>query len=548
MQRSSLLIAVTFAFVACIAPDSWAQRLQYDLAKDQSASYEYDIQIDNSTHWIQLTGIVNYQVTMEDSRLVRLKFEGGLSEQTKPKPNRQADFLGVFPRPPVLPNIFNKSIFSGKGHSKNSIAMTRSGQILTLDGTSQLPFLLGNLSLIPFEQLPTEELQTWKSDSGVSISEDSNALRFSVRPFGPFSFQPIERMQSASEVTRYQIASTENDVVTINKTYELRTPDTGDRESFQVDGKGTWSFDTRDHFPSATDMQYSLSIKDGNTTTAFPIKVKFTKLSKERLAQLKAEADSNREKSQKLLEERKAAANTPIQGKELDELLAKLNSNNTHDKHSSLIQLMNKENFEADPRLVETVRKMSNSGEIFSSLADRILQKMDPIYRLNKQYEGSGVLDSSQLIVDRTTDLFVGQIVQIREHGNAWQAGEVTELLPDGKVNVHYRGWPRRTATLLRNQIQLAPKEVNQPKRPENSSLAANASQPATLVRTWSDSSGGYKVEAFYVGVEADKVILKTPAGKELSVALSRLSPEDQRFVAQAQEQAKKQGNPFEPR
>jgi len=546
MKRFSLSMLVTFVFLACSASSSLAQRMQYDVAKDQQASYEYDIQIDTSANTISYTGIVNYSVTFANEQLIRLKFQGGLREQTKPKPNRDTDFGIVFPRPPMLPSIFSRSNFAGKGNSKNTIGLTRLGQVLTLDGTSQLPFLLGNLSLIPFEQLPADETQTWKSDSGTSISDDSNSLRYSVRPFGPFAFQPTERMQSASEVTQYKISGTDLGVVKIEKIYEMKTPETGDRESFQMIGKGTWSFDTRDHLPAATDMQYSLTMKEGNTTTTFPIKVKFTKLSEERLAAIQAEAKANQEESQKLMEERKAVANTPITGKELEEVLSHLSSSKPHDKHSTLIKLSQKENFDADPKLVDAVRTLANSGEIFASLADNVLQKMDPVHRINKQYEGHGFLESSQLLVDSSTELFVGQIVQIRERGSVWYPGEITDLLPDGKVNANHRGWERRKATLLRNQIQLAHKEVTQPKRPENISKPTKPSLTATPPRTWSDSSGSFNVEAVYLGVDGEKVILRKSDGKELSVSLSRLSLADQRFVAQAQEEAKKLGNPFE--
>jgi hypothetical protein len=547
MQQLTLSMIGTFVFLACSASKAWSQRLQYDLSKDQKAFYEYDIQIDTSANFVTYTGIVDYSVTMTNDQLVRLTFQGGLTEQTKPKPNREAEFGSVFPRPPMIPSIFTRSNFAGKSHSKNSIGMTRTGQVLTLDGTSQLPFLLGNLSLIPFEQLPAEETQSWKSDSEVSITDDSNALRYAVRPFGPFAFQPNERMQSASEVTQYKISGNDSGVVKIEKTYEMKTPETGDRESFQMIGKGTWSFDTQDHLPAATDMLYSLTIKEGNTTTAFPIKVKFIKLSAERMAAIQAEAKANQEKSQKLIEERKAVANAPIIGKELEEVLSQLNSTNAHDKNKALIKLMHKDKFDADPKLVEAVRKLANSGDTFAYTADSILQKLDPVHGINKQYEGPGFLESSQLPVDSSTELYVGQIVQIREHGSVWHAGEITDLLSDGKVNVNYRGWGRRKATLLRNQIQLAPKEVTQHKRPEKISRPTENPQKDTLFRTWSDSSGSFSVEAVYLGVDGDKVVLQKADGKELSVTLSRLSLADQRFVAQAQEQAKKLGNPFEP-
>ena len=64
------------------------QLRKYDLAMDQKASYEYDIQIYASDNLITYTGIVNYNVTLTNDQPVRLNFQGGLTEQTKPKANR----------------------------------------------------------------------------------------------------------------------------------------------------------------------------------------------------------------------------------------------------------------------------------------------------------------------------------------------------------------------------------------------------------------------------------------------------------------------------
>ena len=546
MQRILLYAIGIAAILSCDAGCALAQLLKYDLTKDQKASYEYDIQVDTSDSVISYTGIVNYSVTAVNEQLVRLAFTGGLTEQTKSTSNRETNFGRIFPRPPNLPLIFTQNNFTGKSQSKNTIAMSRSGQVLTLDGSSQLPFLLGNLSLIPFEQLPTEEKKTWRSDSGVSITDDSNALRYSFRPFGPFAFQPAERMQLASEVSHYAIARNEEGVVTVEKNYEMKTPDTGDRESYQMTGKGTWSFDVKDHMPLSADMQYTLIVKDGNTTTTFPIKVKFTKLSEERLAAIQAEAKANQEKSQKMNEERRVQAKAPIVGKELEDLLAQLSSTSNHEQHSGLIKLMHKEDFGADLKLVEAVRKIAKSGNMFASSADRVLQKLDPVHRINKAYEGTGFVESSQLIVDSSTDLYVGQIVQIREHGSAWHAAEITGILPEGRVATRYRGWGQRTANLLRNQIQLASKEVMQPERPESDSPLPSKPFSPSAPRAWSDGSGSFKVEATYMGADGDKVILKKTDGKEVSVPLSRLSVADQRFVAQVQEESKKLGNPFD--
>ena len=53
----------------------------------------------------------------------------------------------------------------------------------------------------------------------------------------------------------------------------------------------------------------------------------------------------------------------------------------------------------------------------------------------------------------------------------------------------------------------------------------------AAEVRTWSDSKGKFSVDAEYVSAAAGKVVLRSDKGKEISVALERLSDEDQAFV-----------------
>jgi hypothetical protein len=59
--------------------------------------------------------------------------------------------------------------------------------------------------------------------------------------------------------------------------------------------------------------------------------------------------------------------------------------------------------------------------------------------------------------------------------------------------------------------------------------------------RTWSDSSGGFSVEAQFVELRAGAVILKRTTGELVSVRLDRLSAADQKYVA---EQATPQSSP----
>jgi hypothetical protein len=63
-------------------------------------------------------------------------------------------------------------------------------------------------------------------------------------------------------------------------------------------------------------------------------------------------------------------------------------------------------------------------------------------------------------------------------------------------------------------------------------SLALLISSSATAqVRTWTDITGKHKVEARFVAMEGEKVVLRSSVGKEIRAAKSSLSQADQRFI-----------------
>ena len=100
---------------------------------------------------------------------------------------------------------------------------------------------------------------------------------------------------------------------------------------------------------------------------------------------------------------------------------------------------------------------------------------------------------------------------------------------PDGKhvildtsVNdVHYlfQAELRLTADELRRLATVAP------------AASAAADTGVSPVRTWSDATGKFRVEARFVGLDAGKVILQKADGNRIAVPLERLSPADRQFV-----------------
>jgi thiol-disulfide isomerase/thioredoxin len=59
-------------------------------------------------------------------------------------------------------------------------------------------------------------------------------------------------------------------------------------------------------------------------------------------------------------------------------------------------------------------------------------------------------------------------------------------------------------------------------------------------VRTWSDASGKFKVEAEFVSSKDGKVVLRRADGKEITVPLSRLNDDDRKFVKEQAANAEK--------
>ena len=103
--------------------------------------------------------------------------------------------------PPGFPigGPFARAEFAGKTQTTNRLTLTPQGKVLAMTGESQLPYLLGNVSLLPFEMLPAAGERTWKIGSGVSITEKEENRGMPFGPFGPFAGQQNETVQAGQE-------------------------------------------------------------------------------------------------------------------------------------------------------------------------------------------------------------------------------------------------------------------------------------------------------------------------------------------------------------
>ncbi len=453
--------------------------------------------------------------------------------------------------------------------------MTPTGRVLSMEGDSHLPFLLGNVSLLPFETFPKGDQKQWVVDSGVSISEENESSRGSFGPrgpFGPFAERENKSVQAASEVTRYNVEGTKGNLVSIRKSYQLTSPGS-DEESFDMSGAGVWVFDNEECVPHSLDLSAKLIAREGNSSTTYPITIKYTRVTAAELAKMEAEAKRVAEETQRKAAEAKALAEAPLTAEEKQNALAGLTGSDTDRMLTTLKMLEGKSPLNPDPEIVsQLTRLMEHKDKQVSDEARKALVKWSPEFKrkhdLNKAYQGPGPVASSDLEVESSTPLAEGQIIQYQEHGSFWYAGRVKRLLPNNKVLVEALAWgkPNREVTLARRNLQLAPPEVDQPditpsqdlvrdtsNKPNTNTTGRSPNTPASSPtgaagivmnsppRTWTDKSGRFSIEATFVSEENGVVKLLRKDGKQANIPLDKLSDADQAFIRQMLDE-----NPFE--
>ncbi|MCA9146251.1 MAG: hypothetical protein KDB05_25860 [Planctomycetales bacterium] len=548
-RRATFLVLITAAFVPPTVARAQPSDLRYQWEKGKQFAYELAITADTPTTVTTYKGIIRYTVDASDDKQSRLTYRGGTHETSKSKASSQPRGFGPFgpfgPGRPSFPNPFSRPTFAGKIQTTNRITLSARGGVLAMEGDSQLPYLLGNVSLLPFEVLPESGEQTWKVDSGISITQGGDEdRRGRFGPFNPFANNDPTSVQAASEITTYTIASKDPQKITIKKSYHLKTPKVGDKAAYDMQGDGTWTFNPQERVPEALDFKHTLVIDEDNTKVTVPITVVYRRLSDDEIAKIDSDAKAKQEEAARVAAEMKAQKEAPLTDDERQTTLAGLNSSDTTAILESLKILAGKAPKETDSEIADAIRPLLvNSNKKVAEEAHKALRVWSQEYKrkadLNAAYNKHSPVDSTGRVLKDDTKLYPGQIVQVRYSPSFWFPADVLEALDNGTVMVRLRGNFPSDKTLPRAQVQLAPEEVDQPNQPE--SIASDA----TKSRTWTDITGKHKIEATFLGIEDNKVKLHRTDGKELAVPLDRLSQADQE-VAQKLQEVAASDNPFE--
>ena len=74
------------------------------------------------------------------------------------------------------------------------------------------------------------------------------------------------------------------------------------------------------------------------------------------------------------------------------------------------------------------------------------------------------------------------------------------------------------------------------------------AASAASRLRTWTDATGKFKVEAEFLGLTDGQVKLRRKDGREVALPLARLSPADQQAAQKLAQEMDTASDPFDPK
>lgn len=336
--RRNFAFAAVMFFVcgeATRTGDEAAPKLRYDWKSGSVLAYEVSVTADRPDAEDKLSGVITFTVKSSGDEQFEVTYVGGLGRKETPKPGAQSSTGPRRPGPPPRPTggprgFLGSTTMTGLTRQTNELQVTKTGDIVSLKGTSQLPYLLGNLSMLPFETLPAEPKNAWEQSSGAAITESGDRSRIP----GPPSFRNDDdkdkKTTASGEVVRYAIESREGSKITIRRTSELTSAATeGKAPKFALRFDGKMEFDADRGAMTSSESKGKLTLQVDNLTLDVPLVVKLRLLSDEELQKLERDKQDQIAKAKQQQEDAAAKLKEPLTDDERKEIIKKLESNNT---------------------------------------------------------------------------------------------------------------------------------------------------------------------------------------------------------------------------
>lgn len=280
-------------------------RLRYAWKQGQTYVYRVKVTVDRGDTTADLSGDLSYKVNSASDDGFELGVSGDLKRSDE-KDMAKVIFLHGGPRV--------RRFASPDTPKQQTITADAQGRVSRIDGSSQLPYLLGDSAQMILEPLPSTAKSAWTSagDTGVSVI----VTFYPFHRFYPFSRAEYHEGTDATEKTSYTVESVTDKLITVAKHYELATTSLiSGKPRIEATGNGTWKFDVQRGVPSSLDFSMRVTARERNNTEEIPLRVTYRLITEEELAKIAKDA-----------EEAKREKERPLTDKEIGDVVRELNS------------------------------------------------------------------------------------------------------------------------------------------------------------------------------------------------------------------------------
>ncbi len=285
-----IIVALTFMFAVCdvISVQEAAPLLRYGFAAGKQYAYKVKIEVETEKYDEVREGVLTYTVTSAGENQFALKPSGSLPAHIKPHPNEH-----VVPRmlPPMGPPIG----FPGFGGV--DMTFNRRGEKIVSRELTPLPYMLGDMELLVFEEFPAEAKSSWDKERELHVVERESA--------GPFRFAFAGRFDAGTHTTakeqiNYSILKSDKESVEISKKYSLVSiPEQGKASRFEMTGDGQFTFDPVEGVIRSLSMKYECRENEKNVIRKYPITLTYHLLSAEEFAEWQKKAEEAKAAAEK---------------------------------------------------------------------------------------------------------------------------------------------------------------------------------------------------------------------------------------------------------
>lgn len=544
-------------------------KLRYTCQKDQAFAYHIKIQVIYPSEEIIREGTVLYTVVSASEDQFVWKSSGGLQMGFKLYQTRSVDtWPGVSPqRFPVGPALV---LLRNEG-----VTLSRTGDVLAAKRNNlpiKMPFLLGDLDLLPIEPLPKEPQASWHKASEVLVVQNNLTRLYST---GEPELVTVDAANNkATEKHEYTILEQKGDKVRIGRKYSLQSPEISGARCADLSGSGEVEFDLKRGVVGSIAMKYKLVFNDSHVSTTIPVTFSCRLLSEAETAEYK--------KKQNEAEEAKRPK--PLAPGEKEKLIKDLQSHDP-ERIKTAAQRLSKAILDDDPAAVAPALAAALSEQVESKIRVELVNaaklwsgpelekpliaaaRSDDFMVRDPAIEALGKFKSraaAEAVASRLADSRRTAFNALRAMGpvaepvlipyvtnhDFWIRNEVCRVLGEigGKKSLqalkremeHLQDHERHG---FRNAISAIEGRLSYDEAKESADDEPPArSEAKSALRTWHDATQTFEVEATFLSCQDDKVMLQRKDGKKIRIPLEKLSDEDQAFV----KKQPKPTNPFE--